>query len=522
MEPPERKPPNIEHVRAPDGDRLTFEFPDAELVFGIVCAVGGNSRRVELELVNLLKLYGYESNVIRLSSFLPAAHGIFNITNPLATEPEYERIKSHMDVGNMVRQSSKAPHLLALAAIAEINRDRTRTVNGLSEPRLRRANILVTLKRTEEIDILRRVYGPGFFLIGVYASERERRDYLMDDFGMSAPQAEELIKKDEEDDHPLGQQTREAFHRADVFVRLYRNSHRYKQQLKRFLELVFRNPYHTPTVDEHGMFLAYASSLRSAQLGRQVGAAVVNALGDVLSVGCNEVPRAGGGSYWPADSDVRDHKIGRDSNDEHKKLIAEDIFNRLNIPQAERAGALKALRSSLLFDITEFGRAVHAEMDAILSCGRSRTSPSGATLYATTFPCHNCARHIVAAGLRRVVFIEPYPKSQAGDLHKDSIQLDHFANLRKRGKVPFDAFVGIGPRRYADLFAVKLAGGFTIERKDRDGCVIPWTEAGASPRIPLQPISYLQREQLVAEELDRINSGARTDGRQNELFPRAV
>ncbi|MDN3612645.1 hypothetical protein QWZ16_23945 [Vibrio ostreicida] len=26
------------------------------------------------------------------------------------------------------------------------------------------------------------------------------------------------------------------------------------------------------------------------------------------------------------------------------------------------------------------------------------------------FPCHNCAKHIVASGIKRVVYVEPYPK----------------------------------------------------------------------------------------------------------------
>src|ERR1035437_10141212 len=105
------------------------------------------------------------------------------------------------------------------------------------------------------------------------------------------------------------------------------------------------------------MFLAFASSLRSAQLARQVGAAILNSRGDTLAVGCNEVPRAGGGSYWPGDPDSRDHKIGRDSNDSRKDVIANDILNRLRIPAAVRAGALRPLHDSLLFDITEFGGA---------------------------------------------------------------------------------------------------------------------------------------------------------------------
>ncbi len=139
----------------PNLDRLTFEYPDAELVFGVVCAVGRNYRRVEKEIANLLKLYGYETTTIRLSSFLAGAHHAFNIDVPLVENDEYERIQSHMDVGNYVRDAAKAANFLALAAIAEINRGRSRTSTGLSEPKARHAHILVTLKRTEEIDILR-------------------------------------------------------------------------------------------------------------------------------------------------------------------------------------------------------------------------------------------------------------------------------------------------------------------------------------------------------------------------------
>jgi deoxycytidylate deaminase len=45
-------------------------------------------------------------------------------------------------------------------------------------------------------------------------------------------------------------------------------------------------------------------------------------------------------------------------------------------PETERViEAKKLLRSTGLLDITEFGRAVHAEMDALLTCLRSGVSP---------------------------------------------------------------------------------------------------------------------------------------------------
>jgi deoxycytidylate deaminase len=71
-------------------------------------------------------------------------------------------------------------------------------------------------------------------------------------------------------------------------------------------------------------------------------------------------------------------------------------------------------------NLTEFGRDVHAEMSAIVSAARRGTSTEGAYLYCTTFPCHNCAKHIIAAGIRQVVYVEPYAKSFAAEFHLDS------------------------------------------------------------------------------------------------------
>jgi deoxycytidylate deaminase len=254
----------------------------------------------------------------------------------------------------------------------------------------------------------------GFFLVGVFATEQERLDFLINERDVPKDEAVRLIRRDlEDEDKVFGQRTRDTFHLADVFVEL--QGDRFKKELRRFLQLIFGYPYSTPTQDELGMYHACSTSLRSAQLGRQVGAALLNPNGDLIAVGCNEVPAAGGGSYWEGrEPDHRDHILAEDSNDKRKAEIIQDIIARLRDrqlladPKPGQPSANAVLRSSLLLDITEFGRAVHAEMDALLSCGRSGVSPKGGVLYTTTFPCHNCTRHIVAAGIRRVVYIEPY------------------------------------------------------------------------------------------------------------------
>jgi deoxycytidylate deaminase len=70
--------------------------------------------------------------------------------------------------------------------------------------------------------------------------------------------------------------------------------------------------------------------------------------------------------------------------------------------------------------------------------------------------CHNCAKHIVAAGIRRVVYIEAYPKSKAADLHEDSIKIgfsgNGSGNQSSGEKVQFESFVGVAVP-VADVFA---------------------------------------------------------------------
>jgi dCMP deaminase len=51
---------------------------------------------------------------------------------------------------------------------------------------------------------------------------------------------------------------------------------------------------------------------------------------------------------------------------------------------------------------------LHAEANAITKIAKSHNSSDGATLYVTSSPCIECAKLIIQAGIRRVVFSEPY------------------------------------------------------------------------------------------------------------------
>ena len=299
-----------------------LRFPNAELVFALVYPVGTDGREIIATLQDRIRKFNYDPMTLRLSDYLPGLKEKLGLRTRLSESSEYNRIRTRMDCGNAARAKIRRGDFLALVAASQILRSREVTKDG-RRPHERKAHILHSLKRPEEVKALRKIYGAGFFLIGVSASLDERLRYLKQDKSMSEEEAKDLIDRDLiEEAIKYGQRTRDTFYLADVFIRVERGE--YKDQLQRFLNLVFGHPYETPTPDEYAMYLSHSASLRSAQLGRQVGSAITSATGDVVAVGCNEVTKAKGGLYWPGPGDHRDHTKHIDSNDQKKTEIVQD------------------------------------------------------------------------------------------------------------------------------------------------------------------------------------------------------
>lgn len=59
---------------------------------------------------------------------------------------------------------------------------------------------------------------------------------------------------------------------------------------------------------------------------------------------------------------------------------------------------------------------LHAEANAITKIARSNNNSDGATLYVTASPCIECAKLIVQAGIRRVIYSEKYRLTDGIDL----------------------------------------------------------------------------------------------------------
>lgn len=110
--------------------------------------------------------------------------------------------------------------------------------------------------------------------------------------------------------------------------------------------------------DEYFMGLAHLSAMRSKDPNTQVGACIVGEDNKVVSIGYNGFPRG----------------------------ISDKEF-----PWEREGGVLD----------TKYAYVVHAELNAILNSNRSL---NGCTLYVSLFPCNECAKAIIQAGIKKIIY----------------------------------------------------------------------------------------------------------------------
>lgn len=493
------------------------KYSNQELFVGVVSATGTDLSVFTKSLEERLKSFKYQVSVIRL---IEALHEIKR-WREIPENPIDTRIEKHMDAGTEFRELLGRGEGLPILGIGKVMKIRKSMSGSADQPISRHAYVFRGLKHPSEVEAMRGIYGHAFILIGVYAPHHLRLDYLSRKIAESRSEfqidkfrakSEELMHRDQQEAGTrLGQSLRDTFHRADIFIDAS-DSDQLRADIERFLDLLFGTSIQTPTRDEYGMFHAQAAALRSADLGRQVGAAIATQDGDIIAVGTNEVPKSGGGLYWTGDiPDQRDFILGYDSNDRSKRNLLGDLFERLKkegwLSEALNGTSIEDLlalaigtprsflRRAQFMNLIEFGRAVHAEMAALTDAARRGVSTKGTTLYCTTFPCHICAKHIVSAGVRRVVYIEPYPKSLATQLYPDSIIVEP---LREDGyQVCFEPFVGVSPLQYMDLFTM-------LKRKNAQGAAISVEEQSASPRYQSSPPTYLRNEKSSLMWLEKL------------------
>ena len=137
--------------------------------------------------------------------------------------------------------------------------------------------------------------------------------------------------------------------------------------------------------DEYFMGVAKLSAKRSKDPNTQVGCCIVNNDKRIVAVGYNGLPR------------------NCDDND---------------FPWNCREGALQD---------TKYAYVVHAELNAILN---ATTPLTGCTLYVTLFPCNECMKAIIQAGIKEVVYEDN--KYDGKDFDLASKKMQQSANVTVR------------------------------------------------------------------------------------------
>jgi deoxycytidylate deaminase len=508
--------------------RLISEIKFPELFFGLVAPIGIETKEIAAILSNCLAQVDYKSHVIKVTKLMKS----IRTDVELHETPLEQRYNSYIDYANKVREllndegsdRSRGNDALAMLTVAAIMDERKSKSGSETKPVEKQAYIIDQLKRPEEIQLLRKVYGKLFVQISIHSTKHNRLHSLNAKIKKShsdstnkdySSEAENLIRRDlSEEEKPHGQRVVDAFHLADVIIDA-NDKQKTKKEIKRFVDLLFGNNFITPTRDEYGMYAAKNASLRSADLSRQVGAAIFSKDGEVITMGSNEVPKPGGGTYFEGDEgDQRDFTQGGDYNENEKYAIVREFVKRLDdskslSPEISQSNSLKTLdekveyllnsgpelKKARVMDLLEFGRQVHAEMNAICDAARLGKSIKDSTLFCTTFPCHVCAKLILAAGISRVIYIEPYPKSYAEDMYSESIALEE--NNSKAKKVLFQPFTGIAPFRYRDLFekGKRKIGGIAQD----------WKDGKPTPNVGIISESYIELEpRVVAQMASRI------------------
>jgi dCMP deaminase len=148
-----------------------------------------------------------------------------------------------------------------------------------------------------------------------------------------------------------------------------------------------------PSWDEYFMQIVDLVKTRSTCLRRQVGALIVKDK-RILASGYNGAPA--GVSHCAEVGCLR---------------------QQLNVPSGERH---------------ELCRAIHAEQNAIVQAAYSGTSVNGSTMYVSLQPCSLCAKLMINAGIKKLVFRGNYPDELAlSMLNEAGVELVNFDEVQE-------------------------------------------------------------------------------------------
>jgi deoxycytidylate deaminase len=297
--------------------------------------------------------------------------------------------------------------------------------------------VIDSIRNKAEIEHFRNNYD-SFFLLAIDAVSEARWQRVQDNYGPNKGQFIIDDMRDKGENEPSnGQQTELCVLESDIIINhdtqltKRREWDEFFHHIVRYLDLMHKPGSIGPTYKELFMHQAYGISLKSACSKRQVGAVIVDDHAEekephkttsyMIASGCNNVPdgeencseQSGDPAFCYKDNQLNEYlskvhycpKCGRN--------IKSSVSYLIKYIKCPKCGS-KIMTDFIPGKSLDVCRAVHAEEAAIIQAGRLGSSAlEGTTLYTTTFPCLLCAKSIIDAGIKKVVYREPYPMEES-------------------------------------------------------------------------------------------------------------
>jgi deoxycytidylate deaminase len=292
-----------------------------------------------------------------------------------------------------------------------------------------------------EVDYLRERFH-WFFLFAMDAPKAIRWDRVREQYQGNEAAFERDDKRDTNEDDKAGQQVGKCVSDADYLMKNHDSipysDARHAKLAERFgreIGLLSGSSPRRPDPWEIHMATAYAQSLGSECIKRNVGAVVVDPAGIALSLGYNENPVQMRPCKYAYSGCFKDQDMG--AKLERMRGIAcpkcGTRQDRLSAPWLCCNGDCREDLKLLFFPSRnmELCTALHAEERAIRGLPGGRAP--GATMYVTTCPCFQCSRYIVETGIKQVFYVEAYPVKESIDfLMKNGVTIQPFEGFKAR------------------------------------------------------------------------------------------
>lgn len=461
---------------------MANKLPAETIILGFTGSIGSGCSFIGKHIEEL----GYDYKYFCLSDHLKELAKSKKIANPTCEQLQ--------DIGNDLRKKSKKGSVLVSELLKKID---SQIKSGALDLSKYKGIIIDSIRNDGEVLTLRQF--PNFFLFSVHADKDTRKNRTLNDKKFkNAKEFEDADKRDQAEREPHGQHVKECNELADIIINNDTDfAKTARQSIRKYIEGIYNKyivlienningkltPENLPSRNETLMTMAYAESRLSHCLKRKVGAIIASVtkseipeedydkslkeIFNIISSGHNEVPL---GTLPCAFDTTVNEECNRDFlKEEHARTIVhcpncgykinwkttctcgnvidqfsflcprckEPVEDEYECPKCKTQIFSKYLNTG--GKLLDMCRSLHAEEQALLNLAKYSGSSKQLILYTSTFPCNLCANKIVASGINKIVYAEPYPMKEA-------------VKILKEGGVESEKFQGIKSSAYFRLY----------------------------------------------------------------------